>query len=669
MIRQTKTAIKELTAQYRAVLKHAFFAGVIAIATAGAASADTWGTQGHLDLNDAKQSIENIDNSWGVIAGLKDAVKNSGGDINGVVNYLATPIDGNGDPIYGENSNVGVISSIIEDTARIQEGFYTTLSGLSDSMSGLAESIKGEGLRQHYQEEYAFLKDYTVSNYATSSSYTEKALNKDTVLDKGDYKFSINGGTDNADLNTADISASADFNANSTYRKSGNTTVKVTSTETPDSSTQKPSDYIHASDYSVTPASGVTYSLKESPDKKYGVVLVADGTEVSGGYSSEQKAQFEILAKAYNDDLKGIAETINSVNAQYGKNVLAQKNAQDAMTADTDAIGSLDEWYKADEAYNNSLASAVDSRILADLTPIYEAKEKWISQELGYDTKTTDAKTELAEAGFNAEDFLGAVKENKGAIATETAARSEADINILKLAMAESNARQTEEQRIETESKDRDDALKTRMDEGQKQVAALFTAEINERKAEDETLQANIDAEASTRANADTTLQANIDAEAAARSEADTTLQANIDAEADARIAEDKTLNDKIEQEVATARAAEDLIRSKFEAADAATLQTANAYTDKKVDTLEKNVSGGVAAATALSAVEVSNVKKGEMSVGGGYGYYNGQSAVAVGAALGLCDSWSVNAGAGIAQGDKTQFSVRAGANYKFKLF
>ncbi|MFQ6778270.1 MAG: YadA-like family protein [Alphaproteobacteria bacterium] len=103
--------------------------------------------------------------------------------------------------------------------------------------------------------------------------------------------------------------------------------------------------------------------------------------------------------------------------------------------------------------------------------------------------------------------------------------------------------------------------------------------------------------------------------------------------------------------------------------ADARILANANAYTDAQVDTLEKNVSGGVAAATALSAVEVSNVKRGEMSVGGGYGYYNGESAGAFGMALGLSDNWSVNAGAGIASGDKTQMSLRAGTNYKFKLF
>lgn len=194
-------------------------------------------------------------------------------------------------------------------------------------------------------------------------------------------------------------------------------------------------------------------------------------------------------------------------------------------------------------------------------------------------------------------------------------------------------------------------------------------AETTRATAQEATLQANIDAEATARATADTTLQANIDAEATARAAADTTLQANIDAEATARATADTTLQNNIDNEVARATAQEAAIRGEFAAADAQTLANANAYTDSKVNTLEKNISGGVAAATALSAVNVGNVAKGEVSVGGGYGYYNSQSAVAFGAAMGLSDNWSVNAGAGIASGDKTQFSIRAGTNYKFKLF
>ena len=139
--------------------------------------------------------------------------------------------------------------------------------------------------------------------------------------------------------------------------------------------------------------------------------------------------------------------------------------------------------------------------------------------------------------------------------------------------------------------------------------------------------------------------------------------------EATARATADTELQNSVENEIARATAAETALRNEFSAGDAATLARANLYTDKKVDALEKNVSGGIAAATALSSVGVSNVKRGEVSVGGGYGYYNNQSALALGAAMGLSDNWSINAGAGIASGDKTQVAFRAGTNYKFKLF
>ena len=129
-------------------------------------------------------------------------------------------------------------------------------------------------------------------------------------------------------------------------------------------------------------------------------------------------------------------------------------------------------------------------------------------------------------------------------------------------------------------------------------------------------------------------------------------------------------------------REAEDLaIRSEFAAADELTLNTAKAYadagnelainqskayTDERIEKLDKDLSAGVASAVALSSVSVSGIKKGEVSVGGGYGYFNGQSAAALGAAMGLSDRWSINAGAGLSSSD---VSFRAGTNYKFKLF
>ena len=129
-------------------------------------------------------------------------------------------------------------------------------------------------------------------------------------------------------------------------------------------------------------------------------------------------------------------------------------------------------------------------------------------------------------------------------------------------------------------------------------------------------------------------------------------MQQNITAEQNARIAGDElTLN---------------AAKAYADAGNELAINRSKAYTDERVEKLDKDLSAGVASAVALSSVSVSGVKKGEVSVGGGYGYFNGQSAAALGAAMGLSDRWSINAGAGLSSSD---VSFRAGTNYKFKLF
>ena len=109
-------------------------------------------------------------------------------------------------------------------------------------------------------------------------------------------------------------------------------------------------------------------------------------------------------------------------------------------------------------------------------------------------------------------------------------------------------------------------------------------------------------------------------------------------------------------------------MRGDFAKADAATLKSAKAYTDQRVSDLEDDMSAGIASTAALSSVAVSGVKRGELSFGGGYGYYNNQSAFALGATMGLTDNWSINAGAGLGMnGDNV--AIRAGTNYKIKLY
>ena len=67
-----------------------------------------------------------------------------------------------------------------------------------------------------------------------------------------------------------------------------------------------------------------------------------------------------------------------------------------------------------------------------------------------------------------------------------------------------------------------------------------------------------------------------------------------IDTEKTARESADRELQDAIEAEAGRATAAENALRNEFASANAETLARANAYTDKKVDTLEKNVYSAV---------------------------------------------------------------------------
>ena len=125
-----------------------------------------------------------------------------------------------------------------------------------------------------------------------------------------------------------------------------------------------------------------------------------------------------------------------------------------------------------------------------------------------------------------------------------------------------------------------------------------------------------------------------------------------------------------IEEEVANRIAGDEMTlasaKAYVDSKNELALKSAYDYTDHKVGALEEDLSAGVASAVAMSSVAVSGVGKGEVSVGGGYGYYNSQSAIALGAAMGISDNWSINAAAGLADSNVT---FRAGTNYKFKLF
>lgn len=351
--------------------------------------------------------------------------------------------------------------------------------------------------------------------------------------------------------------------------------------------------------------------------------LSADGTKLINS-NHEEVTPYDGLIAVFNDMKAAYTnDKTNVADAAYTQLLLDQTTensnhqaAADAITTDTNTITSLDTDWGTYQTAEGLLKTAQDAQAAAkkefsDDTDAYNTANGIYTAPIT-DTIDTRANNAIA-ASLTEED--GAIKV---AINNET----------------------TRAQDVEGDLNDLTTTEKSNLVGAINENTGAIAAEATRATAAEATLQTAINNETTRAQGAEATLQNNIDAEATARANADLALQAEI--------------NDAVYA---------------AKAGDALTLKSANDYTDAQVDTLEKNVSGGIAAATALSAVEVSNVKKGEMSVGGGYGYYNGESAGAFGMAMGLSDNWSVNAGAGVASGDKTQVSFRAGTNYKFKLF
>lgn len=642
MIRQTKTAIKELTAQYRSVLKRAFIAGIatVAMTSTGAMAVESEHTVDAAGNYIVENTTRNI--SAGEFA-----------DSHYAYSYMGT----DSTTAHSTNLNDGV------DLAHFT---YATLTDPSvaltnETTDGSLAAYTGTSIAGSEGYEVVSVADATLTAHGELSAYT--------------YSYTYN------DVNGDPVNVTGvEYNPNSTAAADISETVVLTNnisgTLTSDSS-KNIVDYVSvadaantititngAADHSVS-AELFTLTDPAYPENEYTLVKLPDDSLVlqKAGTSefanitdpSDLKDVYDAVVSAYNASISAVSNAVTNTDRAYTASSASYGKAAAVHEADEGTLTNLTEKYQTYETAVAAYNTAITSDITADS----------YNQSLvdALDAKASN-NTALAEAIAVYESDLTNIKDAQGNVVYATAAQGAlADSAVQSVAEGSENGTisvdgtdvavhglgsaayaQTTDFDVAGAASGAETAAKAYADVRDDVVRAEFAAA-------DEELQANINTEANIRAAADIALQDNIDAEALARETADTALQG------------------KIDNEVARASAQEAAIRGEMAAGDALTLTKANAYTDSRVNSLEKNISGGVAAATALSAVNVSNVGKGEVSVGGGYGYYNSQSAVAFGAAMGLSDRWSINAGAGIAQGDKTQFSVRAGTNYKFKLF
>ena len=352
-------------------------------------------------------------------------------------------------------------------------------------------------------------------------------------------------------------------------------------------------------------------------------VFVADSNKIAelDGYFASVGAATDALAAA---------KAAQQVAAdKYAENNVLLQEAQkvyDAPILETITNG-------ANEAIDGALAQGgairneLDQKVsLSDAEEIFAEKQQWVDNTLGIESANSNAVSDAltGEIAGNETTFSGAINAIDGAVSKNTAdiATNAENIALNKTAI-ETNA--------------------TNIATNATNIAANKTAI--------ETNATNIAINATNIAANKTAIETNA-----------TNIATNAE-----NIAANKTA---IENEVANRIAGDEMTLSAAKAyADAKntmSLKSAYDYTDSRVNAMEEELSAGIASAAAMSSVAVSGVGKGEVSVGGGYGYYNSQSAVALGAAMGLSDNWSVNAAAGLADSNVT---FRAGTNYKFKLF
>ena len=573
MLRQSKTTIKELSAQYRSVLKRAFLAGVIALTTS-VATANT-------DVTFAGDYTDNNGTTQNVATGTP-----------GAQNFTYDGTNANGTANEGINSNT-------TDGVSQANFAYTLADGTTETLESGNTYTAG---------------DYTANTVAGTTGYENVSVADGYGLDAGtavvdsaysyenpQYDENIEGSQQyiTLDSNAGARALTADYATDQTYTDGSTIITNATTAE----------DLIDL------------YSYQVGEGHKY--VLSADGTGIKDMDNDGQGVDLD--NPAIDPDLKtALQGMLDAYANDSGTNLTAATDAlNDLQTAENANYAAALGAYNADTAAQETLATN-----FATYTTAANA----------YETATNaDSNYQQALDNFNADTAMFDAASDVYNAPIESTIDDRAQTVAEAVVADEADARADEDAAIRSEFADADDTVRS------------------EFAAADEGLQNNINAEASARENADDAIRSDFaDADDAVRSEF---------------AAADADLQNAIDNEVTRATAQEAVIRNDFAAGDAATLARANAYTDQRVDTLEKNVSGGVAAATALSSVAVSNVKRGEVSVGAGYGYYNDQSAVAFGAAMGLTDRWSVNAGAGLATGDKTQMSFRAGTNYKFKLF
>lgn len=638
MIKQSKTTIKEMSARYRSVLRHAFMAAAGLVVSVGAANA--------LELSDVVNSTKM---ETAPMPEVSDFTYYWDKDGDGFVETELTVDESNS------------VTTTLTDT----DYQYTSHAGTWDSATGPAG---------------------TATNAATGSpssdSYTYTAAGKDyhgtdTIIDATQYSYTntaANGSTSTVNLAAGDVGATSlattnyDYAVTTAYRVDGEASVNIGTGA---------SNAPQYSDYQFTNEGGAqTYNLGTYVDSETGnlilpsdlladPVLAANASSALQAFTNDRNA-YNTVKDNYTTSNNAYVSAVGQVAADqtiltamhnaYQSDVSAQSTADGkrsmASASLTSATGAWNTAVSNANTYDASMARAVDDRISAVVGDTVDNVGNVKGAAVGLSTNEYGVSKNLVDNGDAAAQFTQIAR----IIGDRTTMNGD---NINGEASIADNLKSLNEG-VEKNA----DTLGT--------IHGLISTEssANRQTTNGKAYKGNL--------AIGTTVEDHLLALDDAIGDRDTLDGDHVTVGADVTT-NLQSLNDGIEAEITRATGAEanlqtaiDNIGATSTAAIGALDNRVGANTnaiiglDKKVHDLDKDLSAGIAGVAALSSVEVSNVKRGELSVGGGYGYYNGQSAMAVGAAMGLTDNWSINAGAGFSNADT---AFRAGTNYKFKLF
>ena len=410
--------------------------------------------------------------------------------------------------------------------------------------------------------------------------------------------------------------------------------------------------------YTAALSTGTQYKL--SPDGSQ--LLNMDGAIQEPDPDSELETLFANLKGAYDADKAIFDANITETADKWATEQTNFDAANAVFETDSNTVQDLDNKYATVGTAAELLANAQANQ--------QNAAKQQVAEEALYNAAkdTYDAPIlETIENGANSaiNESLAEGGAISDAIATETDRATAAEEALDDKIAANTDAIANEKDRATAAEEALDDKIAANTDAIANEKDRATAAE----EALDDKIAANTDAIANEKDRA-TAVEEALDGKIATNTDAIANEKDRATAVEEALDGKIATNTAAIAQETADRIAGDELTlgaaKAYTDAQNELTLRAANEYTDNRVNTLEKELSAGIASAAAMSSVAVSGVSKGEVSVGGGYGYYNSHSAVALGAAMGLTDNWSINAAAALSD---SNVSFRAGTNYKFKLF